>query len=205
MARRANPQSVIVMAGPVPAIRVFLAAVPKHVDARVKPGHDELLWRAEAWLRRIPLIRRNLDQAAVGIPAIDRPQRAAGAMFPDRTLLDRHAARLQMRDHLVRRARGEKAQIVTACGFMIRGEPLDLVGIARPHVDFLVAEDQRCPGGLAGARIEHGDLHAEDPLVPLRRARHVGHIDHERSIALTLTDMAYPLVAVLYAFAALAV
>ena len=37
------------------------------------------------------LIRRNLDQAAVGIPAIDRPQRAAGALFGDRAFLDRDA------------------------------------------------------------------------------------------------------------------
>src|SRR5665647_1142062 len=51
----------------------------------------------------IPLIRRNLDQAAVGIPAIDRLQRAAGALFLDRAFLDLHAARLEMRDHLVRR------------------------------------------------------------------------------------------------------
>jgi hypothetical protein len=30
-----------VMAGPVPAIHVLLAALPKDVDARDKPGHDD--------------------------------------------------------------------------------------------------------------------------------------------------------------------
>src|ERR1700722_5982512 len=84
-----------------------------------------------------------------------------------------------MRDHLVGRTRGEKAQIVAARGFMVGGEPFDLVGVARPHVDLLVAEHQRRPRRLAGAGIEHPDLHAEDFLVPLRRARHVGNIDHE--------------------------
>ena len=51
--------------------------------------------------------------------------------------------------------------------------------IARPHIDFLIAEDQRRPGRLAWARIEHPDLDAEDFLVPLRGARHVGDIDDD--------------------------
>src|SRR6202022_3242609 len=62
---------------------------------------------------------------------------------------------------------------------MVRGEPLDLVGVARPYIDFLVAEDQRCPGRLALARVEHLDLHAEDFSVPFGGARHVRDIDHE--------------------------
>src|SRR6266702_327014 len=62
---------------------------------------------------------------------------------------------------------------------MIRREPFDLVGIARPHVDLLVAEQQRCPRRLVRARIEHLDLHAENPAVPLGGTRHVGDIDHE--------------------------
>src|ERR1700687_1274604 len=84
-----------------------------------------------------------------------------------------------MRDHLVRRARGEKVQVLAAGGFMVGGEPLDLVGVARPHINLLVAEDKRCPRRLAGAGIEYGDLHAEDLLVPLRGARHIGDVDHE--------------------------
>src|SRR5687768_1558757 len=102
----------------------------------------------------LPLIRRNLDQTAVGIPAVHRPQRAAGALLADRPLFDGDAVRLEVRNHLVRRARGEKAQIVAAGGLVIRGEPLDLVSAARPHIDLLVAERQRCPRGLARARIE---------------------------------------------------
>src|SRR5450631_2100949 len=130
--------------------------------------------------RRAPiLIRRNLDQAAVGIPAIDRAQRAAGALFCHRTFLDRHAACGQMRQHLFRRAGGEKAQIVAAGGFMIRSEPLDLVRIPRPHIDLLIAEHQRRPWRFARARIEHPDLHAEDFLVPLRGIGHVGDVDDD--------------------------
>src|ERR1700694_172441 len=78
--------------------------------------------------RRISLIRRNLDQTAVGIPAIDRVQHAAGALFLDRTFLDRHAVRPEMRGHRLRSAGGEKAQIVTAGGFVIGGVTTDLVG-----------------------------------------------------------------------------
>src|SRR3981189_507271 len=77
------------------------------------------------------LIRRNLDQTAVVIAAIDRAQRAAGALSCHRTFLNRHAAGCQMRHHLIRRAGGEKAQIVASRGFMTRREPLDLVGIPR--------------------------------------------------------------------------
>jgi hypothetical protein len=125
------------------------------------------------------LIRRNLNETAVGIPAIDRTQRAAGALLGDRAFRDRNAVGPEMRDHLVRRARGQEAEIVTPCGFVIRREPFDLVGIARPHVDLLVAEQQRGPRRLARARIEYLDLHAEDPAVPLGGTRHVGDIDHE--------------------------
>src|SRR4029077_9259644 len=63
-------------------------------------------------LARFPFIRRDLDQAAVGIAAIDRAQLAAGALLGARTLLDLDAIGLEMRDNLVRRARGEKAEIV---------------------------------------------------------------------------------------------
>src|SRR5215207_3093130 len=62
---------------------------------------------------------------------------------------------------------------------MVGGEPLDLVGAARPHIDFLVAEHQRGPRRLARAGIEHLDLHAENLPVPLGGTRHVGHIDDE--------------------------
>jgi putative nucleotidyltransferase with HDIG domain len=53
---------------------------------------------------RAVLIRRNLDQAAVGIAAINRAQRAAGALFRHRTFRDGDAMGLEMSDHLVRRA-----------------------------------------------------------------------------------------------------
>src|SRR6266566_2059007 len=125
------------------------------------------------------LIRRDLDQAAVGVAAVHRAQRAAGALFGHRAFFDRRAACVEMRDYLFRRARGEKAQIVTPRGFMVRGEPLDLVGTKRSHIDFLVAEDQRGPRRLAGTRIEYPDLHAEDFPIPLGGARHVGDIDDE--------------------------
>src|ERR1700734_2708243 len=62
---------------------------------------------------------------------------------------------------------------------MIRGEPLTRVGLARPHVDFLVAENQRRPFCLARARIEYPDLHAEYLAIPLAGARHVGDIDDD--------------------------
>src|SRR5467141_1162042 len=50
------------------------------------------------------LIRRNLDQTAIRIPAVDRTQRAAGALLGDRAFLDRNPVGLQMRHDLVRRA-----------------------------------------------------------------------------------------------------
>jgi hypothetical protein len=62
---------------------------------------------------------------------------------------------------------------------MVGRKPVDLVGVARPHIDLLVAEHKRGPRYPALARIEHLDLHAEDFLIPLNRARHVGDIDHE--------------------------
>src|SRR5450759_2321364 len=62
---------------------------------------------------------------------------------------------------------------------MVGGEPLDLVGAARPHVDLPVAEHQRRARRFARAGIEHLDLHAEDFLVPLGGTRHIADIDHE--------------------------
>src|SRR6187402_2919953 len=64
-------------------------------------------------------VRRNLDQAPVGIPAIDRTQRTARALLGHRAFRDRDAVRLEMRDHLFRRARCQEAEIVTPCGFMV--------------------------------------------------------------------------------------
>src|ERR1700733_540313 len=84
-----------------------------------------------------------------------------------------------MRDHLFRRRGGEKAQIVTAGGFMVRREPLGLVGVAWPHIDFLVAENQRRPGRVAVAGIEQPDLHAEYLPIPLGGTRDIGDIDHQ--------------------------
>jgi len=45
-----------VMAGFIPAIHVFLVVAPEVVDARDKPGHDEL------WQKR-PLIFKNPEPA----------------------------------------------------------------------------------------------------------------------------------------------
>src|SRR4051794_24032865 len=85
-------------------------------------------------------VRGNLDQAAVGIAAIDRPQRAARALLGDRAFLDHNPVRPEMRDHIIRRARGEEAEVVAAGGFVVGSEPVDLVGVLRPHVDLLVPE-----------------------------------------------------------------
>src|SRR5947207_15978765 len=84
-----------------------------------------------------------------------------------------------MRDHLIRRARGQKAEVVAAGHFMVRSQPFDLVGIARPHIDFLIAEHQRGPFRFAVAGIEYLDLHAENLSVPLRCPRDIGDIDHD--------------------------
>src|SRR5579872_3599846 len=62
---------------------------------------------------------------------------------------------------------------------MIGGEPLDLVGDARPHIDLLNTEHQRRPDRLAMAGIEHSHLHPEHLLIPIDGARHVGDIDHD--------------------------
>src|SRR5215468_6952305 len=98
------------------------------------------MWRAA--LLHI-LIRRNLYQTSIRIAAIDRAQRAAGALLGHRAFLDLDATRLEMRDDLLRRARGEEAEVVAPCGLVIGGEPFHLVGVARPHIDLLVAEQQR--------------------------------------------------------------
>src|SRR5262245_788276 len=84
-----------------------------------------------------------------------------------------------MRDHLIRRVRCEKAQIVTARGLVVGCEPIDLVGVPGTHVYLLAAEYERGARGLATAGIEHSDLHSENPGVPLGRACHVADIDHE--------------------------
>src|SRR5436305_8345984 len=86
------------------------------------------------------LIRRNLDQAAVGVAAIYRAQRTARTLLGHRAFLDCDSAAFEMCDDFVGPGRGEKAQIVAAGGLMVGGEPLHLVGIVRPHIDLLVAE-----------------------------------------------------------------
>ena len=43
------------MAGFVPAIRVFLTLIPKDVDARDKPGHDEERFIYALLFARMPL------------------------------------------------------------------------------------------------------------------------------------------------------
>src|SRR3954469_6844717 len=125
------------------------------------------------------LIRRNLDQAAIRIPAIDRAQGAAGALLGNRALFDRDAMCLQMRHHLVGAGGGEEAQILAAGGLVVRGEPLHLVGIARPDVDLLVTELQRSPRRFAAAGLEHLDFHAENLAVPLGGHCDVRDVDHE--------------------------
>src|SRR6201992_1004275 len=84
-----------------------------------------------------------------------------------------------MRNNLIRCALREEAEIVAAGCFVIRGEPLHLVGAARPDVDLLIAEQERGSRRLARAGVEHLDLHAEDLAVPLGGSRDVGDIDHE--------------------------
>src|SRR6516225_9938333 len=84
-----------------------------------------------------------------------------------------------MRDHVIRGARGQKAQIVAAGGFMVGREPFDLVGVLGADVDLLVAEYQRGARRLSAAGVEYPDLHAEDSCVPLRGARDIADIDHE--------------------------
>src|SRR3954463_4831509 len=128
---------------------------------------------------RIPLIRRNLDQAAIRIPAIDRAQRAAGALLGNRALFDRDAMCLQMRHPLGGTRGGEEAQILAAGGLVVRGEPLHLVGIARPDVDLLVTELQRSPRRFAAAGVEHLDFHAENLAVPRGGHCDVRDVDHE--------------------------
>src|SRR4051794_18668271 len=130
-------------------------------------------------LTRTLRIRRNLDQAAVGIPAIDRAQRPARALFCYRPLFDCHAAGVEMRDHRCGGRPGKKAEIVTARGLVVGGEPFDLVGVARPHIDLLAAEYQRGARRPATARIEYCYLHAEYLAIPRRRTRDVRDIDDE--------------------------
>src|SRR4051812_4076937 len=137
-----------------------------------------------AWGRQLALpaaihVRRNLDQAPIRIPAIDRAQRAAGALPGNRAFLDRDAMCLQMRHHLVRRGGGQEAQILAAGGLVVRGEPFHLVGIARPDVDLLVTELKGSPRRFAAAGVEHLDFHAQDLAIPLGGNSDLGDVDHE--------------------------
>src|SRR5215475_12870356 len=124
-------------------------------------------------LTGVLFVGRNLDEAAVGIAAIDRAQEAACALPCARAFLDGNTTCLQMRDHLLGTACGEKAQILAARRFMVGGEPFGLVGTLWPHIDLLVAEHQRCPLRLSLSGIEHHSLHAEGFLVPRDRTRNV--------------------------------
>src|SRR3954470_14990013 len=129
-------------------------------NAAARPGHASVSARAV-------LIRGNLNQAAVGIAAIHRSERAARALFCHRAFLDRNATGVKMRDDLFGARGSEKAQIVAARGLMVGGEPFHLVGIARTYVALLVAEHQRGARRLAAAGIEHSYFHAEHVSVPL--------------------------------------
>ena len=69
---------------------------------------------------------------------------------------------------------------------MVRGEPLGLVGIARPDVDLLVTELKRSPRRFAAAGLEQLDFHAKYLAIPLRGARDIGDVDHEMIEAFNL-------------------
>ena len=87
---------------------------------------------------RLALVGRDLDQAAVRIAAIHRPQRAARALPGVRALLDRHAARPEMRDHLsgVLAVRKHRSSLPAASWSAVNHS--HLVGVERPHIDLLL-------------------------------------------------------------------
>jgi len=90
----------------------------------------------------IPLIRRNLDQTAVGIPAIHRLDRSQRALFGDRTRLDRDAAAMQVLDHVLGPDCGDEAKVGGAGPAVHAGEPRARIAVMRAQVDLLAAELQ---------------------------------------------------------------
>ena len=117
--------------------------------------------RSGALLRAI-LIRRNLDQAAEKIPAADRSQRAAGALFGDRAFLDLDPVGFQVRHHFVRALEVEE-QTVAPGGFVVGGERSTLSAPpGRTFIFWLPNTSDRLRLRFARSRIEHLDFHAEN-------------------------------------------
>ena len=87
--------------------------------------------------RRELLVRRDLDQIAVGIAAIDRDDDAHGAVLFAGPFLDGDAAAPEMVRHLLRRRPGQEAKVVAARRDLPAGEPLLLRRRLGPQVDLL--------------------------------------------------------------------
>src|SRR5947209_16471146 len=84
-------------------------------------------------------IGRDLDQVAIGIAAIHRPDRAERALAPARAEFDLHAACVQVLDHLLRADGGDEAEVGVAGLGAGAGRPLALVVVMRAQVDLLAA------------------------------------------------------------------
>src|SRR5271166_5647501 len=127
------------------------------------------------WYPSARQVGGDLDQIAVRIAAIYRPDwtQRAGALH--RSGEDRHATVVQMADHLIRRCRGDEAQIAGAGRVVHPGDPASRIGIRRAHVDLLAAELQR--GAVVGA--EFLALHAEHAQIPGGGDFHVLHVQHD--------------------------
>src|SRR5436190_4200532 len=124
------------------------------------------------------LVRRDFDQIAVGITAIDRDENAERAVLLAGPFLDGDTAALEMVRHLLRRRFGQEAEIVAAGRDGAAGEPLLLRCRLGPQVDLLPAEMHR--GHFpAGSRLGDHALHAEHALVPGGGDLDVLHVDDE--------------------------
>src|SRR5580658_7694122 len=124
-------------------------------------------------------IRGNLDQAAVRIAAIDRLNPAARALLFDRSKLDCDPARLQMLGDRLRRRIRQEAKIVASCARVLGREPVVGASVDRAQVELLRTELHRC--SLRPTRVgrEIYARHAENPLIPRRRALDVRDVDDE--------------------------
>src|SRR5476649_1977244 len=81
---------------------------------------------------------RYFDQVLIRIAHVNRAYRPVGAGARDRPLLNRHAQRGQMRDHLIERTRGDKTQVErTGCRQRRLRQKLLAVFV---QIDFLLAK-----------------------------------------------------------------
>ena len=118
-------------------------------------------------MARSRAVGRNLDQVAIGIATVDRPNGAQSAGPGNGPVLDCDAAGANVGERLRKRVCGDQAKVGGA-GHRIRRLGFDLLP-KLVKIDLLVAELKRLP---TSAERDHS--HAKNPLVERACRIHVG-------------------------------